>query len=293
MTRVNAIANRLSLRQPYAIRWKSWRGLRDRAGWQRGGTCQDSGNPQVGISHAGRLRARFPFAVLRVATGVGKTGSWGIHRISGEGRRHPAFHGAGANLTIYNKLIADSRRTREVRLPGLADFAINPPLIVTGDNYERGTAFAAAGCSRTIPFTSTFSISPRSTRKCAATRPADQAAFEYIGESYFDYWQARRPGAADGRVARYRASAGVRAINELKPILGLELTATPQIERGQKAGAVPQRHYSYPCRRRSRTVSSRNGRRHAGKLRADNYTKKAGAVKLTDAILIHEKPSAA
>lgn len=36
---------------------------------------------------------------------------------------------------------------------------------------------------------------------------------------------------------RYRASAGVRAINELKPILGLELTATPFVETSR--GAVP------------------------------------------------------
>ena len=31
---------------------------------------------------------------------------------------------------------------------------------------------------------------------------------------------------------RYRASAGVKAINELKPIIGLELTATPHVEAG-------------------------------------------------------------
>ena len=29
---------------------------------------------------------------------------------------------------------------------------------------------------------------------------------------------------------RYRASAGVRAINELKPLMSLELTATPFVE---------------------------------------------------------------
>jgi type III restriction enzyme len=29
---------------------------------------------------------------------------------------------------------------------------------------------------------------------------------------------------------RYRATAGLRAINELKPLLGLELTATPFVE---------------------------------------------------------------
>ena len=36
---------------------------------------------------------------------------------------------------------------------------------------------------------------------------------------------------------RYRASAGVRAINELKPVLGLELTATPFVETNK--GAIP------------------------------------------------------
>ena len=61
---------------------------------------------------------------------------------------------------------------------------------------------------------------------------------EYIGESYFAYLA----GLPDlvlimDESHRYRASAGVRAINELKPILGLELTATPMVE-GPK-GAVP------------------------------------------------------
>ena len=48
---------------------------------------------------------------------------------------------------------------------------------------------------------------------------------------------------------RYRATAGVRAINELKPILGLELTATPQVESG--GGAIPFKNviYSYPLAR--------------------------------------------
>lgn len=36
---------------------------------------------------------------------------------------------------------------------------------------------------------------------------------------------------------RCRASAGVRAINELKPVLGLELTATPFVESSRGAVA--------------------------------------------------------
>lgn len=44
---------------------------------------------------------------------------------------------------------------------------------------------------------------------------------------------------------RYRAAAGAKAINELKPILGLELTATPKSV-GQNAQAFKNVIYSYP-----------------------------------------------
>ena len=45
---------------------------------------------------------------------------------------------------------------------------------------------------------------------------------------------------------RYRASAGVKAINELKPILGLELTATPQVEKGKTSEKFKNAIYAYP-----------------------------------------------
>ncbi|HJY83669.1 MAG TPA: type III restriction endonuclease subunit R, partial [Candidatus Binatia bacterium] len=73
---------------------------------------------------------------------------------------------------------------------------------------------------------------------------------EYIGESYFDYLA----GLKDlvllmDESHRYRASAGVRAINELKPVLGLELSATPFVETSR--GAVPFKNviYDYPLAR--------------------------------------------
>jgi type III restriction enzyme len=54
---------------------------------------------------------------------------------------------------------------------------------------------------------------------------------EYLGQSYFEYLA----GLPDlvlimDESHRYRASAGIRALNELKPLLGLELTATPFVE---------------------------------------------------------------
>jgi type III restriction enzyme len=45
---------------------------------------------------------------------------------------------------------------------------------------------------------------------------------------------------------RYRASAGVRAINELKPIMGLELTATPFVETGKGPVQFKNVIYDYP-----------------------------------------------
>jgi type III restriction enzyme len=45
---------------------------------------------------------------------------------------------------------------------------------------------------------------------------------------------------------RYRASAGVRAINELKPVLGLELTATPFVETSKEPAFFKNVIYDYP-----------------------------------------------
>ena len=54
---------------------------------------------------------------------------------------------------------------------------------------------------------------------------------EYIGESYFESLANLKDLVLImDESHRYRASAGVRAINELKPVLGLELTATPYVE---------------------------------------------------------------
>src|SRR5690606_1952674 len=70
---------------------------------------------------------------------------------------------------------------------------------------------------------------------------------EYIGESYFEYL-ASLPDLVllMDESHRYRASAGVKVLNELKPILGLELTATPQVESGTRSIPFNNVIYSYP-----------------------------------------------
>src|SRR5207245_4741456 len=119
--------------------------------------------------------------------------------------------------------------------------------IITGDNYESRGALLSQLISCKINI---FNISKINSEVRGGRSPRIRALSEYIGQSYFDYLA----GLPDlvllmDESHRYRASAGVRAINELKPKLGLELTATPFVEASQ--GAVPFKNvaYDYPLAR--------------------------------------------
>src|ERR1700730_2707821 len=80
----------------------------------------------------------FPSLCFALATGVGKTRLMGafvayLHLAHGINN----FFVLAPNLTIYNKLIADfNRNTPKYVFKGIADFAINAPVIINGDNYE-------------------------------------------------------------------------------------------------------------------------------------------------------------
>jgi type III restriction enzyme len=180
----------------------------------------------------------FPSVCFALATGVGKTRLMGafityLHLACGLNN----FLVLAPNLTIYNKLIADfTPNTPKYIFKGIAEFATNPPAIITGDNYEMAahTLFdVLLRCRINI-----FNISKINSEVRGGKSPRIKRLSEYIGQSYFDYLA----GLDDLVILmdeshRYRASAGVRAINELKPVLGLELTATPFVESSK--GAVP------------------------------------------------------
>lgn len=92
-----------------------------------------------------------------------------------------------------------------------------------------------------------FNISKINSEVRGGRSPRIKRLSEYIGQSYFDYLA----GLEDlvlimDESHRYRASAGIRAINELNPVLGLELTATPFVETNK--GAIPFKNviYDYP-----------------------------------------------
>ena len=201
----------------------------------------------------------FPSLCFALATGVGKTrlmGAFIAYLNQAKGIKH--FFVLAPNLTIYNKLITDfSPESPKYVLKGIAEFTNTPPEIITGDNYESGRGIREEGkLQRTIPgmtastdpiHINIFNISKINSEVRGGKAPRIKRLSEYIGESYFNYLA----GLEDlvlimDESHRYRGSAGINAINELKPILGLELTATPQIEKGTSAVPFKNIIQSYP-----------------------------------------------
>ncbi|MDD2598324.1 MAG: DEAD/DEAH box helicase family protein [Kiritimatiellae bacterium] len=186
----------------------------------------------------------FPSLCFALATGVGKTRLMGafvtyLHLAHGLNN----FFVLAPNLTIYNKLIADfTPNTPKYVFKGIAEFAQEAPEIITGDDYESKTSTLfdlVLRCKINI-----FNISKINSEVRGGKAPKIKRLSEYIGESYFEYLAALPDLVLlMDESHRYRASAGVRAINELKPILGLELTATPFVETAK--GAVPFNNVIY------------------------------------------------
>lgn len=172
---------------------------------------------------------QFPSLCFALATGVGKTRLMGafisyLHLAYGIKN----FFVLAPNLTIYNKLITDfTPNAPKYVFTGISEFAINSPEIITGDNYERSsiiTDFTA--CKINI-----FNISKINSEVRGGKSPKIKRLSEYIGESYFDYLiHLKDLVMLMDESHRYRATAGQRAINELNPLIGLELTATPSVE---------------------------------------------------------------
>jgi len=173
----------------------------------------------------------FPSLCFALATGVGKTRLMGAFiAYLYETGRSKNFFVLAPNLTIYEKLIKDfTPQTPKYVFKGLQVFAQNPPQVVTGDTYQDGRGLRrsgdlfAADCIINI-----FNISKINSEVRGGKLPRIKRLQEVLGESYFEYLARQNDLVLlMDEAHRYRASSGARAINELKPIIGLELTATP------------------------------------------------------------------
>jgi len=199
------------------------------------------------FSHVKDFEREFPSLCFELATGVGKTrlmGAFITYLVQSHGVRN--FFVLAPNLTIYEKLIRDfTPNTPKYVFQGIAEFAVGPPVVVTGDTYEEGRGVRETKLFDDVVI-NVFNVSKINSEVRGGKAPRIKRLSEYIGKSYFEYLA----GLPDlvllmDEAHRYRASAGIKAINELKPILGLELTATA---RSTGAGSSGFRNviYSYP-----------------------------------------------
>ena len=227
------IKNRLSLRQPQAESLDILSTITDTLALKK--------NDDL-VSELAKVKAlfptctdferNFPSVCFALATGVGKTrlmGAFVTYLFIEKGIKN--FFVLAPNLTVYDKLIADFENTSSPKyvFQGIGEFVHSRPRIVTGDNYDN--------LSQTSLFDSeihinVFNISKINSEMRGGKLPRIKRLVEYLGESYFNYL-----ANLDDLVLlmdeshHYRAERGMDVINELKPILGLELTATPQVER--------------------------------------------------------------
>ncbi len=238
----------------------------------------------------------FAFAL---ATGVGKTRLMGaiiayLYRV--KGLRN--FLVIAPGTTVYEKLVADfTEGTPKYVFKGLECFATKKPVVVTGDTYQGGAGIMdnpdLFGHSIAINIFNIQKLNEPVKKekddKELAKVPKVRRVNERIGQSYFDYLKSCNDLVVlIDEAHHYRAEAGSATINELKPILGIEMTATPRV--GNKRFNDILFEYGLVKAMKDGFVKEPAVVRRQN-FRSDDYVNRQDELdrrKLTDAILVHE-----
>jgi type III restriction enzyme len=173
----------------------------------------------------------FPSYMFSIATGIGKTrlmAAFIVYLYRTKNVKN--FFILSPNLTIYNKLIEDFGNPTHPKyvFQGISEFAHQSPLIINGDNYaQQSGLFEKAEVRINI-----FNIAKfNSDSKGSKGTPRLKRLSEYMGQSYWSFLSNQKDLVLlMDEAHRYVASASHNALNELNPVLGLELTATPFID---------------------------------------------------------------
>src|SRR5690606_14459754 len=237
----------------------------------------------------------FPSVCFSIATGVGKTrlmGAFISYLYLQKGIRN--FFVLAPNITIYDKLIEDFGNPGHQKyvFKGISEFVHNKPVIITGENYNQsGSLFGDSEVRINIFNIAKFNSDNKVSKQGGISLPPRiKRLSEYLGKSYWDYLS----GLKDlvilmDEAHRYHADASKKAINELKPVLGLELTATPLDEKGKAFKNVV---YEYSLAKaledgkyvKNPAIATRKNFRSEG-LTRDEIEK----IKLEDAVSIHQE----
>lgn len=187
----------------------------------------------------------FPSVCFALATGIGKTRLMGacIAYLRYE-KGIKNFFVVAPNLTIYNKLKTDLGvpSSDKYVFRGL-DLFVDPPRIIDGDNYKDFRQMDITSNDVTINVFNIAKLNAESKGKDG--KPARiKRLNEVLGESYFEHLQSLPDLCIFmDESHHYHADKSFDVINELRPILGVELTATPQIQKGAKK--VPFKNVIY------------------------------------------------
>jgi len=288
----NSIRNRLSLRKPQEDSLAILSELCEKLSLKKNPNLEE----ELNIVHeqfktCTDFERSFPSICFALATGVGKTrlmGSFITYLFLEKGIKN--FFVLSPNITIYNKLIEDFSNSRSPKyvFQGIGEFVHNKPWIVTGDNYNELNINPLFESSIHINI---FNISKINTELRGGKLPRIKRLSEYLGESYFNYLSNLEDLVLlMDESHHYRADRGMQVINELNPIIGLEVTATPQVERGNQTIKFKNVVYEYSL---SKAIKDGFVKEPAVATRKDfiptNYSlEELDRIKLEDGIRIHE-----
>jgi type III restriction enzyme len=238
----------------------------------------------------------FPSITFALATGVGKTklmGAFVTYLYTCHGIRN--FFVLAPNLTIYNKLIDDFDKPDNPKyvFGGLDCFSQKKPRVITGDTYREQLP-GQMGLEESVNI-NIFNIGKINAEMRKDNLPLIKRLSEYIGQSYFDYLASCEDLVIlMDESHHYRADRGMAVINELRPLLGLELTATPQVEKGTKTIKFKNVVYEYSL---AKAIVDGYVKEPAAATRKDfnpgNYNSvELDRLKLKDAIRLHRATKA-
>lgn len=236
----------------------------------------------------------FPSVAFSIATGVGKTrlmGACVAYLYLQKGIKN--FFILAPNLTIYDKLIEDfgNPAYHKYVFNGISEFVHNRPVIITGDNYnQQGNLFKEGEIRINIFNIAKFNSDNKGQKKDGVSlAPKIKRLSEYLGQSYWEYLS----GIQDlvilmDEAHRYHADASKNAINELKPILGLELTATPFDEKQKPFQNVVYEYSLAQALAEGKYVKNPAIATRKNFKRGDLSEKEIEIIKLEDAISVHQ-----
>ena len=182
----------------------------------------------------------FMSLTFALATGVGKTrlmGAFIAYLYTQHNIRN--FFVVAPNTTIYEKLkkdLSDNGSPKYV-FRGLGCFTVQPQIITDDDYREKNLSLFESDVHIFVYNIDKFNKEGANMKKVN----------ELIGDSFYQAL-SNLPDLVliMDESHHYRAERGMQALNELHPLLGLELTATPLVTKGNKQVPFKNVVYEYP-----------------------------------------------